>query len=93
MSEAEARATARTRQIEQWAEQVVSHTRAEEARLLHEQQQAKEAALAELRDLSDQRGRAIGSLTALREALGSGRRARRQGSRRRGRGVSRQAGP
>ena len=70
VSEAEARATARTRQIEQWAEQVVSHTRAEEARLQHEQQLAKEASLAELRDLSDQRGRAIGSLNALREALG-----------------------
>jgi DivIVA domain-containing protein len=70
VSEAEARAAARTRQIEQWAEQVVSHTRAEEARLLREQQQAKEVALAELRDLSDQRGRAVGSLNALREALG-----------------------
>jgi DivIVA domain-containing protein len=70
VSEAEARATARTRQIEQWAEQVVSHTRAEEARLLHEQQTNKEAALAELRDLSDQRGRAIASMNALREALG-----------------------
>ncbi len=68
VAEAEARATARTRQIEQWAEQVVSHTRAEEARQCRAAA-GQEAALAELRELSDQRSSAMGSLTALREAL------------------------
>ncbi len=70
VAEAEGRATARTRQIEQWAEQVVSHTRAEEARQVQEQQRTKDAAILELRALSDQRGSALATLTALREALG-----------------------
>ena len=93
VAEAEARATARTRQIEQWAEQVVSHTRAEEARLLHEQQQAKEAVP----------GGAPGPLRPAgpRHRLaerpaggpGPGRRTGREGSRRRRRGVSDQARP
>ena len=70
VAEAEARAGARTRQIEQWAEQVVSHTRAEEARQVLEQQRAKEAAMAELKGLGDQRDSAVANLTSLREALG-----------------------
>ena len=71
VAEAEARAAARTRQIEQWAEQVVSHTRAEEARQVLEQQRAKDAANgSSSRALGDQRGSAIATLTALREALG-----------------------
>jgi DivIVA domain-containing protein len=70
VAEAEARAAARTRQIEQWAEQVVSHTRAEEARQYLEQQRAKDTAVLELQRLADQRATATATLTALREALG-----------------------
>jgi DivIVA domain-containing protein len=70
VAEAEGRAAARTRQIEQWAEQVVSHTRAEEARLFLEQQRAKEAADVELKTLGEQRATAAATLTELREALG-----------------------
>jgi DivIVA domain-containing protein len=70
VAEAEARATARTRQIEQWAEQVISHTRAEEARMLREQQEQKRAAKAELQFLHDQQDEATHVLTALRESLG-----------------------
>jgi DivIVA domain-containing protein len=70
VAEAEARATARTRQIEQWAEQVISHTRAEEARLYTEQQAAKEAATAELQALASQRANAACTLIELREAIG-----------------------
>jgi DivIVA domain-containing protein len=70
VAEAEARATARTRQIEQWAEQVISHTRAEEARMLREQQEQKRAAKAELQYLHDQQVEATQVLTALRDSLG-----------------------
>jgi DivIVA domain-containing protein len=70
VAEAEARAAARTRQIEQWAEQVISHTRAEEARLFVEQQDARKAAAAELAALADQRTAASATLTELREVLG-----------------------
>jgi DivIVA domain-containing protein len=70
VAEAEARAAARTRQIEQWAEQVISHTRAEEARLFLEQQNAREAAATELAKLADQRAAAASTISALRDALG-----------------------
>ena len=70
VAEAEARAAARTRQIEQWAEQVISHTRAEEARMFVEHQKAKEAADAELRALADQRRSAAATLVSVREAIG-----------------------
>ena len=70
VTEAEARAAARTRQIEQWAEQVVSHTRAEEARMFVEQQKARETAHAELRALADQRATAASTLVSLRDAIG-----------------------
>jgi DivIVA domain-containing protein len=70
IAEAEGRASARTRQIEQWAEQVISHTRAEEARLFVEQQNARDAAAAELAKLADQRAAAAATLSALRESLG-----------------------
>jgi DivIVA domain-containing protein len=70
VAEAEARAAARTRQIEQWAEQVISHTRAEEARMFVEQQKAKEAALTELRALADERRAAAATLTTVRDTIG-----------------------
>jgi DivIVA domain-containing protein len=70
MTEAETRASARTRQIEQWAEQVVSHTRAEEARMLAEQQEKRQAAEAELRALEEQRDAVAATLAELRETLG-----------------------
>jgi DivIVA domain-containing protein len=70
VSEAEARAGARTRQIEQWAEQVISHTRAEEARMFVEQQKARDAAAAELQALADQRRAAAATLVSVREAIG-----------------------
>jgi DivIVA domain-containing protein len=70
VSEAEARAAARTRQIEQWAEQVISHTRAEEARMFVEQQKTKDAAEAELHALADQRRAAAATLLSVREAIG-----------------------
>ena len=61
---------ARTWQIEQWAEQVVSHTRAEEARMLREQQQKKIEALADLKRITDQPAAAAVTLTDLRGMLG-----------------------
>jgi DivIVA domain-containing protein len=70
VAEAEARAAARTRQIEQWAEQVISHTRAEEARMFVEQQKAKDAAATELRSLAEQRRAAAATLLSVREAIG-----------------------
>lgn len=70
ISEAESRAAARTRQIEQWAEQVVSHTRAEEARMLREQQTKRDAAMSELRALGEQRDSVAATLAELRETLG-----------------------
>jgi DivIVA domain-containing protein len=70
VAEAEARAAARTRQIEQWAEQVISHTRAEEARMFVEQQKAKDAAASELRTLAEQRRSATATLLNVREAIG-----------------------
>src|SRR5438270_9228322 len=70
MAEAEARAGARTRQIEQWAEQVVSHTRAEEARMLTEQQEKREEARVELRALAEQRDSVAANMTDIRNALG-----------------------
>jgi DivIVA domain-containing protein len=70
VAEAEARAAARTRQIEQWAEQVISHTRAEEARMFVEQQKAKDVAATELRALADQRRAAAATLLSVREAIG-----------------------
>jgi hypothetical protein len=70
VAEAEARAAARTRQIEQWAEQVISHTRAEEARMFVEQQKAKEVAATELRSLAEQRRTAAATLLSVREAIG-----------------------
>ncbi len=70
VAEAEGRASARTRQIEQWAEQVISHTRAEEARMLREQQDSKRDARAELDALTRRQEEAAGTLTELRDALG-----------------------
>jgi hypothetical protein len=70
VSESEARAAARTRQIEQWAEQVISHTRAEEARMFVEQQKARDAASAELQALAEQRQAAATTLLSVREAIG-----------------------
>ena len=70
VAEAETRASTRTRQIEQWAEQVVSHTRAEEARMLAEQQEKRQAAEAELRALAEQRDAVAATLAELRDTLG-----------------------
>jgi hypothetical protein len=69
VAEAEARAAARTRQIEQWAEQVVSHTRAEEARMLKEQQARQFSAAAELKTMADQKAEAASQLRELRDAI------------------------
>jgi DivIVA domain-containing protein len=69
VAEAESRAAARTRQIEQWADQVISHTRAEEARMIVERQKADDAARARLDALADQRTAATRTLTDLRDAL------------------------
>jgi DivIVA domain-containing protein len=70
ISESEARATARTRQIEQWAEQVVSHTRAEEARAADEHARSKAEGEAELAELAEKRRTATATLVELREMLG-----------------------
>jgi DivIVA domain-containing protein len=70
LAEAETRATARTRQIEQWAEQVVSHTRAEEARMLRDHQEKRAAAMGELKELAQHREAAANMLGSLRDALG-----------------------
>ena len=71
IAEAEARATARTRQIEQWAEQVISHTRAEEARMLGDQKVARERFAVEMADLESKRVAAQQTLSELRDALGN----------------------
>ena len=60
IADAERRATARTRQIEQWADQVISQTRFEEARIL-----------TELKALADQRDAVAANITELRESLGT----------------------
>lgn len=69
VAEAEGRATARTRQIEQWAEQVISHTRAEEARMLQEQKSARERFAADLAELQAQRVTAHSTLSDLHQVL------------------------
>lgn len=69
VAEAEARATARTRQIEQWAEQVISHTRAEEARMLQEHNSMRERFAAEMADLKANRLAAHRTLSELHEVL------------------------
>jgi DivIVA domain-containing protein len=70
VAEAEARASTRTRQIEQWAEQVVSHTRAEEARMLSDQQEKRERGESELQALEGERRGVATILTELRDTLG-----------------------
>lgn len=70
IAEADSRAAARTRQIEQWAEQVISHTRAEEARMLADQKTTREAFDAEMAKLATERMAAHRTLSDLREALG-----------------------
>jgi DivIVA domain-containing protein len=70
VAEAERRAAARTRQIEQWAEEVVSRTRAEEARMLREHQQRREGLEAELTALAERRDEAAAVVRALHETLG-----------------------
>jgi DivIVA domain-containing protein len=70
IAEAEARANARTQQIEQWAEQVISHTRAEEARMLRDLQEKRKTVVGELKELADQRGAAARCLSDLRYELG-----------------------
>lgn len=69
VAEADSRAAARTRQIEQWAEQVISHTRAEEARMVSEQNTMREAFEAEMAQLTDQRMLAHRTLNDLRDSL------------------------
>ena len=69
IAEADSRAAARTRQIEQWAEQVISHTRAEEARMVSEQNAMREAFEAEMAQLTDQRALAHRTLNELRDSL------------------------
>jgi len=71
IAEADSRATARTRQIEQWAEQVISHTRAEEARMLADQKNTRETFDAEMAKLATERMAAHRTLSDLREALGA----------------------
>jgi DivIVA domain-containing protein len=60
IADAERRATGRTRQIEQWADQVISQTRFEEARIL-----------TELKALADQRDAVAANIKELRESLGA----------------------
>jgi cell division septum initiation protein DivIVA len=70
VAESEARAAARTRQIEQWAEDVVTRTRAEDARLVKEQQVRRDAATAELESLTAQRNQVTATLAQLRDSIG-----------------------
>ena len=69
IAEAEGRATARTRQIEQWAEQVISHTRAEEARMLQDQRSARERFTSEMAELKGMRTSAHQTLSELHNLL------------------------
>jgi DivIVA domain-containing protein len=70
VAESESRAAARTRQIEQWAEDVVAKTRAEDERMHREQQLKREAAAAEVAALMAQRDRVAQALSDLRDSLG-----------------------
>ena len=70
VAEAERRATARSRQIEQWAEEVVSRTRAEEARMLRDHQQRRHEMETELAALAERREEATATIRALHEMLG-----------------------
>jgi len=69
VAEADSRAAARTRQIEQWAEQVVSHSRAEEARMLADQKAARESFGAEMARMKEERSSAQRVLNDLRDSL------------------------
>lgn len=71
IAEAERRATGRARDIEQWADQVISRTRADEARMRHDQDLERHRAMADLRDLAARRDAVAATLAELREALGN----------------------
>jgi DivIVA domain-containing protein len=70
ISEAEARAGARTRQMEEWAEQVIAHTRAEQARIGAANLRVRNELREELRALEAERERTLQVISDLREALG-----------------------
>lgn len=70
VSSAEARASARTRQIEDWAQDVITHARDEEARVLAEAASLKEQSEETLRALERAREGAALQLETLRAALG-----------------------
>lgn len=71
IADAERRATVRTRDIEQWADQTISRTRADEAKMRHEQDVERQRAMSELRDLAAKRDAVAATLADLREALGN----------------------
>lgn len=71
IADAERRATIRTRDIEQWADQTISRTRADESKMRHEQDLERQRAIAELRDLAAKRDTVAATLADLREALGN----------------------
>ena len=71
IAEAERRATGRARDIEQWADQVISRTRADEARMRHDQEAERQRAMAELQALAAKRNTVAVTLADLRESLGT----------------------
>ena len=71
IAEAERRATGRARDIEQWADQVISRTRDDEARMRHDQEVERQRAMAELQALAAKRNAVAVTLAELRESLGS----------------------
>lgn len=71
IADAERRATVRTRDIEQWADQTISRTRSDEAKMRRDQDVERQRATAELRDLAAKRDAVAATLADLREALGN----------------------
>ncbi len=71
IADAERRATIRTRDIEQWADQTISRTRADESKMRHDLDVERQRAIAELRDLATKRDTVAATLADLREALGN----------------------
>ncbi len=69
VADADRRATARTRQVEEWEQQVVAHTHAQQAYQARLHQDAEDAHQARLADLSVKREAAVSALSDVRETL------------------------
>ena len=69
VADADRRATSRTRQVEEWEQQVVAHTHAEQAYQARLHEEAEAAFQARMEALGEQHAEAVGSLTSVRDTL------------------------